>query len=130
MTIMAQPGEGLTPQPGGPEVVPVASLRLKEHYRGLLTGLRLSTQLCYPARLRAPLSRRLPALLSRSPPGARSRRLPSSLVASSSLVSPDADAPFGSRGSRKLLTSQSRRRRRPSARGGATQHPHHPPSAS
>jgi 16S rRNA (cytosine967-C5)-methyltransferase len=37
------------------------------------------------------------ALLSHSPPGARSRRLPSSLVAGSSLVSPDADAPFGSR---------------------------------
>ena len=38
MSIMVQPGEGLTPQPGGPEVVPVASLRLKEHYRPLLTG--------------------------------------------------------------------------------------------
>src|SRR5581483_3759401 len=37
-------------------------------------------------------------LPSRSPPGARSRRLPSSLVAGSSLVSPGADAPFGSRG--------------------------------
>jgi spoIIIJ-associated protein len=38
------------------------------------------------------------ALLARSPPGARSSRLPSSLVASSSLVSPDGNAPFGSRG--------------------------------
>jgi len=38
MTIMAQPGEGLKPQPGSPEVVPVTSLRLKEHYRPLLTS--------------------------------------------------------------------------------------------
>src|SRR5689334_627363 len=66
---------GHYPQPGSPEVIPVPSLRLNEHYRGLLTASCLSIQLCFPARLRAPLS----------------RLLPSSFVASSSLLSPDAD---------------------------------------
>jgi len=47
------------------------------------------------------------ALPSHSPPGARSSRLPSSLVASSSLVGPDGSAPFGSRvGSDVVFTAE------------------------
>src|SRR5689334_2768567 len=67
---------------------PVAGFVLAKRQQVAVVKLRH----CFPPRLRAP------ALLSRSPPGARSRRLPSSLVAGSSLLSPDADAPFGSRG--------------------------------
>src|SRR5690348_2177909 len=46
------------------------------------------------------------ALLSRSPPAPLSRLLPSSLVASSSLLSPVADGAFGSRGSSGVLLAQ------------------------
>src|SRR5690242_17921712 len=86
---------GHYPQPGSPEVIPVPSLRLNEHYRGLLTASCLSIQLCFPARLRAPLSRLLPSSFAASssllsPVADGALRL-AGIVAGSSLVSPDAD---------------------------------------
>src|SRR5689334_14190430 len=91
--MMAQPGEDLAPQPGGPEFIPVASPRLNEHYRGSLTAPCLS-----PAQ---------PALFSRSPPAPLSRLLlsrRSSQAPHSSVQSPTAPSARGGAAGSSLLS--------------------------
>ena len=89
---------GLAPDLG----VLMAALAGPQHRPDRRRGL-LGPALCWP----------------RSSPGARSRRLPSSLVASSSLVSQDADAPFDSRESRDIPVTSSGDAQRPRKEAGS-----------